>query len=347
MTTFNQSMIRIRRFLRDPTGLIWSDDQIQMLWNEAQLEVADKIKYIERVHSYKYPPEWTWSYLYDWETHHIDGDKHQSLELWPVRNAAICYPWEAGYFLDSMSTVDEDYRFTHPWEAVYGTPADVVKIPLHMKFHQARFVAFGESKIEPSTEREIALNDPYYKTVDGEALNYYRPDDYENTMVIYPRPSSVTWDDVSLMREPLTDSFSDTLAEGIITGIDDTFKESDYGIITDTIATDGNLFMIFDSLPDDIEDSEGDWDEELAWWPPYMIPVVEYAVLERCFGSDTDGFIPSLRDYWKIKKEIGIAGIKLFKSLRAYDRDYQLGGTLKDRRRRGPRLPEHYPLQYP
>jgi hypothetical protein len=246
-----------------------------------------------------------------------------------------------------MDTPDEGYRFTHPWESVYGTPADVVKIPLHAKFHKGKFLAFDEEKIEPLTEREIASNDPYYKIIDGLPINYYRPDDYENTMILYPRPSSVTWDDVSLLREPCSDSFSDTLGEGIITGEDDSFDESDYGIITDTIDTDGNLFMIFESLPDNIEDDESDWDEELEWWPQYMIPIVECAVLERCFGADTDGFIPSLRDYWRIRKEIGIKAILKFKSMRSLDRDYRLGRFERPQRTRGPRLPSGYPAQYP
>ena len=57
-----------------------------------------------------------------------------------------------------------------------------------------------------------------------------------------------------------------------------------------------------------------------------MLPVIEYATLERCFGADTDGYIPSLKGYWANRKKIGIEAIKLFKNMRTTDRDYRMGG---------------------
>lgn len=347
MATFNQSLTRMRRFLRDPEGLVWDDEQIRLYWNECQLEVAEKIGFIERISSYSYPPLWTWSYQRDWEVQHIDGDKYQCLNNWPVRNYMICYVWEPGYYLDSADTKEYGTRFIHPWESVYCSPADVVQIPLHAKFHKGKFVAYDEYEIEPYSEREIADANSYYKTAVGEPVAYYRQSEYENTMVLYPRPSSIVWDDSGLLLKDSSDSFSDTSGEGIVIFTDDGFDESDTGVIFDTIDAADHLFMIFEAMPDDIEEDDGSWDEDMSWWPPYMLPTIEYATLERCFGADTDGYIPSLRDYWEMRKKIGIEAIKLFKSKRLTDRDFRLGGFAKKDKSSHPRLPSTYPSQYP
>ncbi len=411
MGSFNQCLTRIRRFLRDPDAAIWDDDQVRIYFNDGQLEIAQKIDFIERIGSYRYPPLYTWSYQRDWEVQHVEGDLYQALNIWPTRDLVVCYPWEPGYYLATMSTVDEGSRFTHPWEAVYCTPADVVKIPLHTKFNKMKFAAFDEEKIEPQNEREISSNDQYYKTVSGQPVAYYRTDEYENDLILYPRPSSVVWDETNIQSDTPTDAFpdnqfgviytygyqwewevailtgdlnacceawaandmvvtyvwephyTDTTTDtdtdyhylqpwetnytqenrgGLVSYQEDSFDESDTGVIVDTLDTENNLFMVFEAIPEDVPEEIDTWDEDISWWPPYMIPIVEYATLERCFGADTDGFIPSLRDYWELRKKVGIETIKQFKHNRLTDRDYRMGGTI--RRSVGhPRLPSGYP----
>jgi hypothetical protein len=347
MATFNQSLTRLRRFLRDPEALIWEDEDIRIYWNDAQLEIASKVGFIERINAYRYPPLYNWSYGWDWEIQHIDGDMYQYLNNWPARDVIISYPWEAGYFLTSMSTVDDGTRFMHPWESAYCSPADVVRIPLHFKFNKMKFAAFDEDKIEPITEKELAMNDSWYKTKSGEVLNYYRPDEYENDIVLYPRPSSITWDDSALLLTDSSESFADVAGDGIVNYVEDGFDESDTGIIFDTTTVEGHLLCIFEALPDGIDDDEETWDDPISWWPIYMIPMIEYATLERCLGADTDGFIPSLRDYWLLRKNIGIETIKTFKGKRLTDRDYRLGGDRKTWRVAHARLPDKYPRTWP
>jgi hypothetical protein len=347
MTTFNQSLTRIKRFLRDPDNNIWSDEDIRVFWNDAQIEVAQKIGYIERVHSYRYPPLYAVSYLYDWEYQHLAGDKYKCLYEWTQRDVVVCYPWEPGYYLTSMDTPDDGSRVTYVWETEYCTPADVVRLPLHEKFHKAKFVAFDERQVDPLSEKQIALEDSYYRTTTGEPINYYRPDLFHNHIVLYPRPSSVTWDDASWLLTDASESFGTAASDGIISYKEDAFDETGYGVIYDTIDTDGHLFMIFESLPDDVDNEEDTWDDELTWWVSFMIPTVEQATLERCYGADTDGFIPSLRDYWQMRKEVSIAGIKQFKNNRMSDRDFRIGGEKQMGLSPHPRLPSRYPRVYP
>lgn len=78
--------------------------------------------------------------------------------------------------------------------------------------------------------------------------------------------------------------------------------------------------------------------------PSVFLKYIEYGTLERCFGADNDGFIPSLRDYWKMRKEAGIQAIHRMLRMRVKDRDYCLGmGSRAAVRRRGGSLGPHYP----
>ena len=282
--------------------------------------------------------------MYDWERQYADGDRYQCLTLWQARNAVICYPWEAGYWLDSSDTPDDGARFTHPWESAYLAPADYVPAPLHSKFHKMKFCAYDEEQLIPVDKKQLALSDSHYKTASGTPLNYWRPDEYSNQLTIYPRPASVTFDDTGLIRSPL-DAFDD--AGGIVTWLEGHLDESDAGIITDLLGTEDKLFMVFEAMPEDVPESPGDWYKTELDMPAFFSKYVRYATLERCFGADTDGFIPSLRDYWKLRKEIGIKSMKRFKSLRCTDRDYRLGGGIRKARSRHPRLPSEYPEVFP
>ncbi len=333
----------MRRFLRDPDGDIWDSEEIRLYWNNAQLEIATKINYIERVHAYRYPPFWTWTYLYDHEYSHCEGDRYKAFHGFGARDMVVTYPWEPGYTLDALDYADDGTRFTHPWESEYCSPADVIKIPLHAQFHRMKFSAFDEQKIDPITEKEVAEGNRFYKTTEGEPVNYYRISEEENTVVIYPKPSSVTWDDAYLLGSDPDESFSETSGEGLINYQADSYDEADYGVIFDTIDADGHLLMIFEVLPDDVEEETDTWGDPIAWWPAYMLPVIEYATLERCFGADTEGYIPSLRDYWELRKKIGIETIKQFKQDHLKDRDFRMGGEGKVSERVYPSLPSGYP----
>jgi hypothetical protein len=340
MATFNSELTKIRRYLRDINGDIWSDEDIRVNWNDAMHEISMRANVKEKVNNYKYPPEWTYSYMRDWEWTHGEGERYQCLDIWQARDITICYPWESNYWLTNNDTPDDGTRFTHPWEAHYTSPADVVEVPLHKKFQTMKYLAYDEDELKPLSRKEITERDQFYKTITGTAVYYWRPDEYRNTIVLHPRPSGVTWDDTSLLNSPL-DTFDDS--GGIQTWVEDEFRENDTGIILDTIETDGQILAIFDAIPDDVSEEVGDWHTEDIDFPDYLLKYVRYATLERCFGADTDGFIPSLRDYWAMRKETGINLIKRFKSLRSSDRDYRLGPMTGRRVHRHPRLPAGYP----
>jgi hypothetical protein len=341
---FADELTIIRRYLRDPDANIWSDESIRTFWNDTQHEIASKIGFLERVDSYRWPPAWTWSYQRDWEYPYVDGDRYQCLLLWQARNMECCYPWEPAYWLTSSGTTDDGTRFTYPWEAVYCSPADVVPLPLHQKFNRMKFAAFDEEEITAIDRKQLAQEDSHYRTAPGSPYHYWRPDQYFNSVVLYPRPSSTTWDDDSLAQNPL-DTYDD--AGGTINWQDTAVDTIDSGLVLDTIGTENNLFAVFEALPADVPDDRGDWLNVEIDWPAFLVKYIRFGTLERCFGVDTDGFIPSLRDFWRLRKEAGILAMKRYRNLRKTDRDYQMGGGGGSGRSRHPRLPSEYPRQWP
>jgi len=339
MATFDQSLTRIRRFLRDPDGNIWSDAQLRRFWNAAQEEIAFKTGILVRVDTYRVPPLYNYCYMHDWESEYLEGDTYQCLEYWLSGGYIVCYPWEPGSpTASSASPSDEGYRFTIPFEAGVKTCAEPIPNLLHSRFVSARIVMYDEEEITPLSMREVQAEDRYYRTRQGEATNYYRPDDYSNQLVIYPRPT-VVFDDLAV-----GDIFSDT--GGIVTWLSDSIDYSDYGLVTEQIETENNLLVVYEYLPYDLSEDPERWGDDLDI-PVWLTKYVEYSVLGRAYAADTDGFIPSLRDYWEFRKEAGINVLKVFMRKKLADRTFTMGGGKTRRHPRRPSLPSTYPRQYP
>ena len=131
---------------------------------------------------------------------------------------------------------------------------------------------------------------------------------------------------------------TDTVANG--EWHDETLTGGDFGYID----VDNNILIFYEKNPSEITE-ESDESELAVYFRKY----VEYGVLADMYGANTDGRIPSLSEYWKMRKEVALNIIKSFKSKRFADRDYQLETkTLKgSRKSRHPRLPDKYPSVYP
>ena len=115
---------------------------------------------------------------------------------------------------------------------------------------------------------------------------------------------------------------------------------SDFGITTDIIESDDNVLFVYSKNPTAVADVTDESD-----FPDYLQKYVEYGAIERAYAANTDGQIQSLRDYWAMRREMGIKAITRFISMRKQDRDYRLTvkGVPGFRTRRAPRLPDAYP----
>jgi hypothetical protein len=331
MSTFAESETRMRRFLRDPDALIWSSDDLMAYYNDSQIEMAMKTGLLVRVENHYYPPEYDYSYTYDWEREYCEGTRYQMGIINQASGDWMTYPWEAGYYLDTQQTQDDVYRYMHPWEAHYVTDAELPAVPLHFKFDRMLFIAYDENRLYPIDKKELESSDPFYKDRVGEVTHYWRPDDYSNIFYPYPIPSTVVVNETTEEEVFVDDG-------GIITSDEGWLDEGDIGIVTDIIDCEDAFLMIYQAQPWDIVETS-----DVSGYPDWAVKYIEYATLERAFGADTDGHIPSLRDYWKARKELGVKALLRFKRMSLVDRDYRLGGMKKTTTSSRLRLPDGYP----
>jgi len=112
------------------------------------------------------------------------------------------------------------------------------------------------------------------------------------------------------------------------------------GIAIATIDDDDNILLIYDVNPTDLVDDRDESD-----FPVFLRKYIEYGVISRAYGANTDGRIQSLSDYWAYRRDTGMEIIKRFMAKRKQDRDYQLttSSTPAGRTRQHPRLPSTYP----
>lgn len=334
MGSFQDSLTRMRIMLRDPDGNVWSDSILRVYWNQAQEELFTKVYILSTVENQRVPYQYTYSYTHDWEREFIEGDRLQVFEYSQGQRMVICYPWEAGYWIGGDQPADGGSRNTHPWEAFYAAPAVPIPNLLHNRFLKARYVAFDEEAITPLSQREIQERDRYYKTRSAEPIHYYRPDEFENHLVIYPRPPIV------LDELEVGDVYDDD--GGLVDWLTTSLDLADVGMVVEEVARSNNLMIVYYYLPYDIPDDAADWYQELEM-PPWYTKYIEYGVLERAYGTDNDGTHGPLKDYWAYRKNVGINILLTYERKLFSDRTFVMGRRYQDRTRRRAMLPAEYP----
>jgi hypothetical protein len=349
---WRDNLKRIRRFLRDPDGNIWTDSQIKSLFNDSQRMLQVRTGIFEDVAIVRVPPMFDFSYVHDWEWPLLTSTtgNYQALRVHQQSAIVYCFRWEpqAVWGLVSATAPDEGTHFTHPFEGFLtgDTPGDSIPIQFPAGFHESKLIAWDLDPITYLSPKDIQLDDPSWVGRMGEPFAYYRSDAYENHFYLYPIPSSPEWDDIdalyatyyigmALYREGDTvDSEYGVISDllGLSTG--------DTGITVDVLDATNNILLVYTKLPTEInsEDDESDLTS-------YLQKYAEFGALERAYMADTDGQIQSLQQYWAWRADLGIKAIERFKANRKVDRDYKL--TIKDapgfRTRREPRLPDTYP----
>lgn len=338
---------RLRRFLRDPDGNIWSDSLILRLFNDEQKHFQNAINLAEDVQAVRIPPMFQMSYMHQWEWRHADhtGYNYQCFNVYDPADMVFTYWYESEIIANQTSfTADSNYHFTHPWEAFASgvTPGDTPPLWCPRKFSRVVAMYWDKKPLDPTTKKEITRDDRTWRTRTGEPQKYRRLDTLENFIALYPIPSSVTWNDftgdgsVLITREDDTNS-----GTGFIYDASGTMSNQTSGVATDIIdPDDNNLLMVFKVVADDLEADDDESD-----LPAYLTKYVEFSVLERAFGANTDGKIKTLANYWGLRREIGQKALEMFKSKRRVDRDYCLKtpGVPPRSTRRHPKLPDEYP----
>jgi len=194
---YGSQVRKMRRFLRDPDARIWESVYLMTVYNDIQREVQHITGFLENVEAIRLPPSYHYSYMFDWEYPHLEGDRfYQCLNLYQQGGYAFCNRWEVQTSNGTDGTAEEDgAHFTHPFEAWYMTCGDVVKYKFPPDFFKAKYVAYDLKPIYP-IEKKAAMQSSDYKTREGEPFAYYRDDNLNDDFVLFPKPSSVTVEDI-------------------------------------------------------------------------------------------------------------------------------------------------------
>jgi len=344
--TWTNNLSRIRRFLRDPDANIWDDALLKNLFNDAQRDIQMKTSYLDDVQAVRVPPMYDFSYLQDWEWPFLSSTigNYQALRFHQQAEIVFCHRWEpqSVWGLVEATAPDEGIHFTQPFEAFMGeVPGDIVPLQYPSGFHNAKFVAWDKEPIDFITLKKIQQDDPSWMGRSGEPFAYWRPDKFENQFCLYPNPSDPVWDDIADGPGMVThtEEATESSEYGIIIDTGD-LMPSDFGITTDIIEANDNVLFVFSKNPTAVADVTDESD-----FPDYLQKYVEYGAIERAYAANTDGQIQSLRDYWAMRREMGMKAITRFISMRKQDRDYRLTvkGVPGFRTRKAPRLPDSYP----
>lgn len=338
---------KIRRFLRDPNKHIWDSTFLRNLWNNEQKIFARSIPFLRKVDVLRHPPQFNFSYLYDWQwqyTEPVKGRPYRAF-LRHRQSVYICsYFWEIQHIgIGTGAESDTGYRFTHPFEGyIIDTPADLIPNWLPEDYHQAEKVFFDEEPIEFLTWKEMMSRDIAYRTYQGKPQWWTTQDEESKFFYLYPRPSPI-WDDIDGDSETGMVIDSDFTTESAETGtpIDATAAEAtaNLGLAADYLRTADNVLMIYKSRLPDIESGS-----EVPAIDRHFQKYIEYGVLARAYRANNDGNIKSLANYWDWRKELGTRVINQYVIKRLEDRDFRLTNSRKPfHKRRGPRLPSTYP----
>lgn len=213
--TWESNLTRIRRFLRDPDGNIWSDGIIKNRFNAAQKDLQRKTLFLDDVQPVHVPPVYDYSYLYDFEWAFLasTSGNYQALRYHQQAEIIYSYQWEpqAVWGLVEATAPDTGYHFTQPFEAfVCGSPGDIVPLQYPAGFHVAKFVAWDKEPIDYLTKKDIQRDDTSWAVRVGEPFAYWRPDKLEDQFCLYPHPSTVVYEDV--IEIPLISQYAYTFS---------------------------------------------------------------------------------------------------------------------------------------
>jgi hypothetical protein len=346
---WSSQLTRIRRWVRDPDGDIFTENFLLRLFNDELNQLYSLLGPVVNIQVVRVPPEFQGSYTHDWEwayTEHDDGEVYQFGYVYDPGEYVHTFVWEAesikGY---SAATLEAGDVYTQPWEAwAVTTPHQPPPIPMPTDFEEMRLLCFDRDTVDPATKQDTMYHDDTaWRTRTGTPIQYWRDEKISNRIYLYPLPAETWQDDELGSADPDTAEYAD-ISETVTFGNETlyfgttllTFETDD-----DAVDTDHNVLAIYRTSPAEITDSTDE-----VGLPEYIQKYVEYGTASRALRANTDGRIESLADYWEMRKKAGYEVIKKWLRLKLTDRDFQLqtrNSSGIGQRPKYPRLPSTYP----
>ena len=243
------------------------------------------------------------------------------------------------------SSNDVGTAFTHPWEAWVATPNEPPLWQLPDDYCEMKMAYWDERPLFSTDRSKVIKTDPTYKQREGEPQAWYLNDTVTRQISVYPKPSTATNADATGSGMTTSSEDDTTSSEtGAITRITGKYTSSSTGVTIDTINAKDQLLMVYEISPRDIESQSDD-----LVFPDFMVKYICYNVVSRLYGMNSDGRIPTLSKFWYERYRLGLQSLSNYSSNKRRNRLLMFSGPKQrmGRRKRLPRLPDHYPAVYP
>lgn len=294
MAKFFEELKRIRRFLRDPDGNIWSDDLLIGLWNEMQRRLQVERNLLIDVAVLGAPPKIHATYLYQWEYGYSGVSRPIQQVLrdqggFYVASGRFEHQAAQGFSIDVAS---EHENYTQPFEAWLAGSAGLVEWPLPRDFFRARAIYYDEWPLFWRAPRDIQRQDPSWPIRSGTPQWYTRSDMTHNTITPFPRPETIAWNDEI--------TGSDT--EWAVSASWELDEVTDSAQFTDESTTQSWVFTWEESVSADTDIARGMWLFEAAFSPGGVVVAIVGDTIDR---GETG--VISFREGSLLSAEVGAA----------------------------------------
>ncbi len=340
---WSAELVKIRRYLRDPNGNIWSEAFLRHLYNDVQQDFQHRTNVLEGVVAQKVPQTFQWAYQQQWEHRFLPTTETQFYQCLNQHDEGVfCHRWETQQVTGLTPDIaDYGCHGTQAWEIYTSeTSGDVLKMRFPADFSSVKFIAYDEKPILGMSKKQIQSTDPSWMTREGIPLAYYLQDQSDDSYVLYPRPSTSFVNEAAgeAIAQFAEDDTEDTTT-GLIATRSGSFDDG-MGIPVDIVDVTDSVFLVYGVSPQPVASA---FDEPA--FPDFLRKYIRFGTISRAYGGNNDGKIRSLSEYWKGRYMLGCEFTKRYVRNRRNDRDYRLTtkGNVVRRTVRHPRLPDSYP----
>jgi len=194
---FHELETRVRVSLRDPDAVVYSQDLLMDLYNQAQDQFNKDTGLHIRIQGVHVPGLNDYTRTYEWEEEYGSGAMRRFGEHYGATGQFCTHEWEAAAIRGYTPQDDvSSYRVTHSWEIYQIEGAadwDYLKFP--NDFDKAIMVAFDKRRLTPFSEKQLQQTSRAYKTNTGRVTGYCLVgQDQEREFALYPRTNDYTFE---------------------------------------------------------------------------------------------------------------------------------------------------------
>lgn len=339
----SESLVRIRRILRDSEGAVFNDGALIRLWNETQAKFALESGLLETHTTLQVPPTTWMTYTHRWEEEFISGPSTLIYNF--LSPYTYTQPWEPVATVGESPEVTGGFTCTHGWESFYANVQNRIPHYFPEDFILPSFMAYDQKPIEFVSRKDVEKGNTAFKTHTGIYPSVYIDDTESGVFYLYPKIiSAYGIDDVIGEFGELGYDSSGELSFASDYGcvVFDTERDlsSNYGVGTYLQGQEDSIYLVYTYKPKEL--TSLDSEIEFSRW---CVKYIECGVLSRLFKMESDLYNLTLSKHFFSRYELGLEVTRKLKSkvrtLRTYVRE-SLQGVVGGQRRLAD-LPSHYP----